>query len=185
MESKKLPSSLERMREVIGKHGVTVLALGNTCLLTGYLMSDPAWLRAGCATGSTLGILFNVTRSPPIWPNVGWGLVFVVANTGMLLRIVLEDVGISFSDDEMSMYESQFMQNNVSLQQFKSLLALGEWREAVAGDVLCVEGQRMDEVPLTPTAVTRTVTPTPRAVTGTVTPTPNRRCSWCIKERSM
>ena len=90
----------------VAKHGVAVLALGNTCLLTGYLMSDPAWLRALCAAGSSLGILFNATRQPPVWPNVGWGAVFVAANAGMLLCILLDDIGITFSEEELSIYEA-------------------------------------------------------------------------------
>lgn len=34
---------------------------------------DPLLLRAFCAVGSSLGIIFNATRLPPVWPNVGEG----------------------------------------------------------------------------------------------------------------
>lgn len=48
-------------------------------------------------------------------------MVFVLANTGMLLKLLLEDVGVTFSDDELAIYETQFMRVNVSPRQFKNL----------------------------------------------------------------
>jgi len=141
-----LPKKLQPMREFIGQHGVGILALGNTCLLSGYLMSDPTYLRALCATGSTLGILFNITRIPPIWPNVGWGVVFVLANAGMLVKLLLEDVGIKLDSDELSMYEAQFMTSDISPRKFKELLKLGQWRTCSKGEHLCEEGKFMSEV---------------------------------------
>jgi len=123
-----------------------IQALGNTLLLSGYLMSDPVLLRALCASGSSLGIIFNVSRIPAVWPNVYWGCVFVLANTAMLVKLLLADVGLSFSEDELKMYETQFMHHDVAPRQFHQLLRAGEWRSAEAGEVLCVEGHPMDEV---------------------------------------
>ena len=105
--------------------GNLVMNMGAILSLSGFMMSDVMHLRALSVCGSMCGITFNMTRKPPQYNAVMWGLVFVSVNVYHLYHLYVERTeDMTFHTDEMLLYTSHFRDWGVEPWQFKKLVKL-------------------------------------------------------------
>mmetsp|Transcript_15317 Transcript_15317/g.32223 ORF Transcript_15317/g.32223 Transcript_15317/m.32223 type:complete len:328 (+) Transcript_15317:515-1498(+) len=109
------------------------------------MMNDEIHLRLLSVSGSVCGIIFNLSRKPPLRASALWGMVFISVNTYHLRKLYLERVhDISFDGDEMMLYTDHFQECDVEPWQFKKLIRSGgcRFRRYDKGDVIIEGGSK-------------------------------------------
>jgi hypothetical protein len=113
--------------------------------LIAYLLKDILWLRVVTIFACIAGIIFNYfVTSHPLWPVINWNIVFIVINVVQIAIIIRERRGVEFTEEEQELYQTLF--KNFAPFEFMKLLRLGEWKDARAGQLLTVQGQRLENV---------------------------------------
>mmetsp|Transcript_23766 Transcript_23766/g.51694 ORF Transcript_23766/g.51694 Transcript_23766/m.51694 type:complete len:406 (-) Transcript_23766:79-1296(-) len=129
--------------------GNVVMNMGAILSLSGFMMSDVMHLRALSVCGSICGITFNISRKPPQYNAVMWGLVFVSVNVYHLYHLYLERTeDMTFNSNEMLLYTCHFQDWGVEPWQFKKLVKLDgcQFRSYKKGQVVVRDGQPLDHV---------------------------------------
>jgi hypothetical protein len=108
--------------------------LANLIFLGAYWVKDILWLRLLCIVGSLVVIPFYLLRPEPLWPPVMWSCVFISIHAMRAWGILKERRPVAFTGDEQLLYDKTF--STLSPQQFKRLLAIGEWQNLERGHVL-------------------------------------------------
>ncbi len=108
--------------------------LANLILVGAYWVKDILWLRLLCITGSLVVIPFYLLQTKPLWTPMMWSCVFISINATRAWGIVKERRPIAFTVDERLLYDKTF--SALSPQQFKRLVAIGEWEDLDRGHVL-------------------------------------------------
>ena len=92
------------------------------------------------AIGAQLTFIpYCLLQSPPLWTPVIWNLLFMGVNIINVIILLLERRPVKFNPDEKKLYNLVF--KSLSPREFLKLLALGEWREGQAGEILIYAGQ--------------------------------------------
>jgi hypothetical protein len=118
--------------------------LANLIFLGAYWVKDILWLRLLCIVGSLVVIPFYLLRPEPLWPPVVWSCVFISIHAMRAWAIVKERRPVAFTGDEQFLYDKTF--GTLSPQQFKRLLAIGEWQDLERGHVLHSTGDPPDSL---------------------------------------
>jgi hypothetical protein len=108
--------------------------LSNLIFLGAYLVKDILWLRLLAMVGSLVLIPYYLLRPEPLWPPVMWSCVFISIHAMRAWGIMKERRPVTFMGDEQLLYDKTF--SVLSPQQFKRLLAIGEWQDLERGHVL-------------------------------------------------
>jgi hypothetical protein len=114
--------------------------LANLTFLGAYLVKDILWLRLLTIVGSLVVIPFYLLQ----WTPIMWSGVFISVNAVRACGIVKERRPVAFTGDEQLLYDKTF--STLSPQQFKRLLAVGEWQDLERGHVLHSTGDPLDSL---------------------------------------
>ncbi len=118
--------------------------LSNLLFLGAYWVKDILWLRLLARTGSLVLIPYYLLQPKPLWNPVIWSCVFISIHGMRAYGIIKERRPIAFTGDEQLLYDKTF--SALSPQQFKRLLAMGEWQDLDRGHVLHSTGQPADSL---------------------------------------
>jgi hypothetical protein len=118
--------------------------MANLIFIGAYLVKDILWLRLLSILGSLVVIPFYLLQSEPLWTPMIWSCVFISIHATRAWGIVKERRPIAFTGDERLLYDKTF--STLSPQQFKSLLAIGEWQDLERGHVLHSTGDPPDSL---------------------------------------
>ena len=118
--------------------------LANLIFLGAYLVKDILRLRLLTIVGSLVVIPFYLLQTEPLWTPIMWSGVFISVNAVRAWGIVKERRPVAFTNDEQFLYDKTF--STLSPQQFKRLLAIGEWKDLERGYVLHSIGDPPDSL---------------------------------------
>ncbi len=108
--------------------------LANLIFVGAYWVKDILQLRLLSIVGSLAVIPYYLLQTDPLWAPMMWSCVFISINATRAWGIMKERRPITFTEDERLLYDKTF--RVLSLQQFKRLLAVGEWQDLDIGHVL-------------------------------------------------
>ena len=118
--------------------------VSNLIYVGAYWVKDILWLRLLAMVGSLLLIPYYLLQPEPLWTPFMWSCVFISIHATRAWGIMKERRPIAFTDEERLLYDKTF--NALSPQQFKRLLAIGEWQDLDRGYVLHSTGDRPHSV---------------------------------------
>ncbi len=118
--------------------------LANLIFVGAYWVKDILWLRLLAIVGSLVVIPYYLLRTEPLWAPTMWSCVFIGIHATRVWGIVKERRPVAFTADEQFLYEKTF--SALSPQQFKRLLAIGEWQDLKRGYVLHSTGDPPDSL---------------------------------------
>ena len=108
-------------------------------ILLSFLVRDIVWLRALSIVASLASITYNyLAPARPLWLVIGWNLVFIAVNLVQIAILFRERRGVSFSEEEKEIYETNF--TRLSPVEFMRLMRIAEWRAAEADATLVDAG---------------------------------------------
>jgi hypothetical protein len=116
----------------------------NVLMLVAYSVTDILWLRWFAVAAALTNIPYFLVQPTRLWPPVVWALVFTIINLYQIVRIYLERRPVTLSDDEQTLYDLAF--RSLRPREFVSLMLIGEWKTAAAGDKVLVEGQAVSSI---------------------------------------
>ena len=118
--------------------------LSNLIFIGAYWVNDILWLRLLAMAGSLVLIPYYLFQKDPLWTPFVWSCVFITIHAIRAWGIMKERRPIAFSGDEQFLYKKTF--SALSPQQFKRLLAIGEWQDLDRGYVLHSTGDPSDSL---------------------------------------
>ncbi len=118
--------------------------LANLIFVGAYWVKDILWLRLLSIVGSLTVIPYYLLQTDPLWTPMMWSCVFISINAARAWGIMQERRPVAFTGDEQLLYDKTF--NALSPQQFKRLLAIGEWQDLDRGYVLHSTGDPPDSL---------------------------------------
>jgi Popeye-like protein len=116
----------------------------NVLLLISYSVRSMLLLRWFAVASALTVIPYYLAQENVLWPPVFWGLVFSAINVYQIARLYAERRPATLSPDEQKLYDLGF--HTLHPREFLSLALLGEWKDATAGDLLLLEGERVAAV---------------------------------------
>lgn len=117
---------------------------GNVLLLISYSVRSMLWLRWFAVASALTVVPYYVAQEKILWPPVFWALVFTAINLYQIARLYAARRPVVLSADEQKLYELGF--RSMQPRQFLSLVLIGEWRDASAGDQVLTERERVSAV---------------------------------------
>jgi CRP-like cAMP-binding protein len=111
----------------------------NILLLVSYSVRDILWLRWFAVAAALTNMPYFLLQHTVLWPPVLWALVFTAINLYQISRIYLERRPVVLSSDEQRLYDLVFQ--SLRPREFVSLMLVGEWKSASAGERILVEGE--------------------------------------------
>ncbi|CDI75563.1 hypothetical protein, conserved [Eimeria praecox] len=126
------------------RNGNVVVTAGSLLSLTATLMADMRLLRTFNLLAGFCYFSYNWSRRPRLTDAALWNVVFLVLNTVMLWRVHTEHREVSFSSDELDIFQRYFLPAGMSPRQFRRLLRQGSWRTFPQGYVLQQEGSNCE-----------------------------------------
>lgn len=111
----------------------------NVLLLVAYSVRDILWLRWFAVAAALTNMPYFLLQPTVLWPPILWALVFTAINLYQITRIYLERRPVVLSADEQQLYDLGF--RSLRPREFLSLILVGEWREATAGEKILAEGE--------------------------------------------
>ena len=118
--------------------------LANLIFVGAYWVKDILWLRLLSIVGSLVVIPYYLLQTDPLWTPMMWSCVFISINAARAWGIMQERRPVAFTGDEQLLYDKTF--SALSPQQFKRLLAIGEWQDLERGYVLHSTGDPPDSL---------------------------------------
>jgi hypothetical protein len=118
--------------------------VANLIFVGAYWVKDILWLRLLAIVGSLVVIPYYLLQTDPLWTPMMWSCVFISINATRAWGIMKERRPVTFTDDERLLYDKTF--SALSLQQFKRLLAIGEWQDLDRDHVLHCTGDPPDSL---------------------------------------
>lgn len=76
---------------------------------------------------------YNLLHQPRLVLPASWGLVFLSVNGVMLWSLLTEDEGLSFSTEEILVFEEHFQPFGVTPTQFHRVMQRATWCDASPG----------------------------------------------------
>lgn len=86
-------------------------------------------------------MIYNLSQTPPLRLPVMWGVIFLSVNAYMIYSLLKEADDLSFTKDELELFEEHFLPYGLTPTQYKKLLDIGKWVEVPAGTILAKEGE--------------------------------------------
>jgi Popeye protein conserved region len=118
--------------------------VANLIFVSAYWVKDILWLRLLAIVGSLVVIPYYLLQNKPLWTPMMWSCVFISIHATRAWGIMKERRPVGFTGDEQFMYDKTF--STLSPQQFKRLLAIGQWQDLDRGYVLHSTGEPSDSV---------------------------------------
>jgi Popeye-like protein len=118
--------------------------LANLIFVSAYWVKDILWLRLLAIVGSLVVIPYYLLQNKPLWTPMMWSCVFISIHATRAWGIMKERRPVAFTGDEQFLYDKTF--SALSPQQFKRLLAIGEWQDLDRGYVLHSTGDPPDSL---------------------------------------
>lgn len=107
-----------------------------------FFVRDMILLRSLAIASGVVGVFFNYLVSfGPMWIPIMWLSIFICINGYRIIGIFLERRSISFTDEELELYETIF-QNFTSLE-FMKLMRIAEWRSVDIGYKFAEQGDNL------------------------------------------
>jgi hypothetical protein len=126
-------------------HAVDYLVhFSNVLMLAAYSVRDILWLRWFAVAAALTNIPYFLLQSTVLWPPVIWALVFTAINLYQITCIYLERRPVVLSADEQRLYDLAF--RALRPRDFLSLTLAGEWKDAVAGEKILIEGEPVSRI---------------------------------------
>jgi len=116
----------------------------NLIFLAAYWVKDILWLRLLAMVGSLVSIPYYLLQTEPLWTPTMWSCVFIAIHATRAWGIVKQRRPVAFTGDEQLLYEKTF--SELSPQEFKRLLAIGQWQDLDLGYVLHSTGDAPDTI---------------------------------------
>ena len=139
---------LERIRDILNPFGNTIVTCGSIGLVTAYAMEDVLHLRLSAIFGTGSFVLFYLVQKPILVTPAAWGCLNLSINAYMTARILLERRPVSFTEEELDVYEEHFRPFGCSARSFRLFWDAGRRRTYRAGEVIQPEGQPLTSLSL-------------------------------------
>jgi hypothetical protein len=117
---------------------------GNVLLLISYSVRSMLWLRWFAVASALTVVPYYVAQEKILWPPVFWAMVFTAINLYQIARLYAERRPVVLSADEQKLYDLAF--RSMQPRQFLSLVLIGAWKNANAGDPLLTERECVSTV---------------------------------------
>jgi hypothetical protein len=111
----------------------------NILLLVSYSVRDILWLRWFAVAAALTNMPYFLLQHTVLWPPIIWAVVFTAINLYQISRIYLERRPVVLSADEQTLYDLGF--RALRPREFVSLILVGEWKSAAAGEKVLIEGE--------------------------------------------
>ena len=136
------PAPKESIQDTI-KNGLPVIGNGAYFLLScGFLMTDMLQLRLMLVGGYAGLVTFHAFHPKPLKIPLRWSAFFVIVNAGAAMLLFMDEiVGQLLSEEEISLYEKHFQDDNLTRGQFYYLMKLARQVQVSDGSILTEEGQ--------------------------------------------
>jgi hypothetical protein len=108
--------------------------LANLILVGAYWVKDILWLRLLSIVSSLVVIPYFLLQEHPLWTPTIWTVVFIAIHGVRCWQLVKERRPVVFTEDEQLLYDKTF--STLSPQQFKRVLAIGEWQDLQVAHML-------------------------------------------------
>ncbi len=115
-----------------------VFFLANILYCLAYLVRDMKRLRIITIVAAAATLPYFIIRDEPLWSAVMWQGAFAGINIVNLAWLAREQRPVPLTDEQERLYALVF--HALAPRQLLKLLDLGEWEDAVAGDVLMGRG---------------------------------------------
>jgi len=118
----------------------------NLAYLGAYCMTDIIGLRIVSVVAGSAGVAFNYLQpSGPLWVPVFWGCVFIGLNIFFIGDNLLKDK-VSFTAQELEIYEQHFQSHHVSVRNFRDIYAASRTMTYSEGDTILEQGKPVSHV---------------------------------------
>ena len=116
----------------------------NLLLLASYSVRNMLWLRWLAVAAALMVLPYYLSPEVILWPPLFWGCVFMIINLYQIVLIYVERRPVALSADEQSLYDLGFQ--SLRQRDFVSLVLIGTWNDAVAGDQPLIEESSVSSV---------------------------------------
>jgi CRP-like cAMP-binding protein len=116
----------------------------NILLLVSYSVRDILWLRWFAVAAALTNMPYFLLQPTVLWPPILWALVFTAINLYQISRIYLERRPVVLSEEEQRLYDLGFQ--SLRPREFVSLTLVGEWKSALSGEKILIEGEPVSRV---------------------------------------
>ena len=117
------PPAPPRKRDI----GEYIYNLGAFTSLSSFMVTDMLALRGLQIAGGCMSLFYHSTRSPPAMSPIAWCLLFMGVNAVNLGRLLLEEATVSFTEEELDVFEAAFHPFGVTPRQMRVLFAAGRF----------------------------------------------------------
>ncbi len=119
------PPAPPRKRDI----GEYIYNLGAFTSLSSFMVTDMLALRGLQIAGGCMSLFYHSTRSPPAMSPIAWCLLFMGVNAVNLGRLLLEEATVSFTEEELDVFEAAFHPFGVTPRQMRVLFAAGRFAD--------------------------------------------------------
>jgi hypothetical protein len=116
----------------------------NLIFIGAYWVKDILWLRVLSIVGSLVILPYYYLQPEPLWEPMMWSFVYMAIHGFRAWGIIQERRPVEFSDEENTLYKKTF--DNLSPQQFKKILKIGQWQDLDKGVKVQSEGDPAENV---------------------------------------
>lgn len=116
----------------------------NILLLVAYSVRDILWLRCFAVAAALINIPYFLLQQNVLWPPVMWAIVFMIINSFQIVRILWERRPVVLTAEERALYDLGF--HALKPRDFVSLITVGRWQNAAAGDTFLTEGKPVEAI---------------------------------------
>ncbi len=110
----------------------------NLIFVAAYSVKDVLWLRVLSISGSLVILPYYYFQIEPLWAPMMWSGAYICIHGYRAWEIFLERRPVTFGEEENRLYHETF--DNLTPQQFRKILEVGEWRDLAVGDRVFTEG---------------------------------------------
>ena len=139
---------LDRCRDVLNPFGNAIVTCGSIGLVTAYAMEDVLHLRLSAIFGTSSFVLFYLVQKPIMVTPAAWGCLNLSINAYMTARILLARQPVTFTEQELDVYEEHFRPFGCSARSFRLFWDAGRRRTYRAGEVIQQENEVLTSLSL-------------------------------------
>jgi CRP-like cAMP-binding protein len=121
-----------------------LIHVANVIYLFSYLVRDILWLRLLTIVAGLVLLAYFALLPEPLWPAIGWNVLFSVINAYQVYLLWLERRPVVFTDEEQRLYRLAF--RTLTPREFKKLVGLGSWQDAAERFRLVEKGRELERM---------------------------------------
>lgn len=118
--------------------------ISNVLYLFSYSMRDILWLRILTVGAASFMIPYFYFQPEPLYPPIFWNLVFMSLNIFWIVRLLLERMPVTLSEDEQRLCQIAF--RTLTPREMKKILKLSSWENAEPGECFVSRNEPLENL---------------------------------------